>query len=235
MKILSYKIIDTNNISNTDTIKMYDIFRKYYDSVTLTQFVEDLSKKQYCIFLFNQNQTLVGFSSIEVYDDEFFEEKLKIIFSGDTIIEQEYWGSRILPYSFGYFAGKIKKDNPNIKLYWFLISKGHRTYRYLSSFAKSYFPSLYQNKTNKLEKTLNFLANNKFSKFYDSKTNLINFEKSSGQLDRIWESKTNNKYARFFLKSNPKYFQGIELACITELCLDNLRSTTLRGFKDGLS
>jgi hypothetical protein len=60
------------------------------------------------------------------------------LFSGDTIISHHHWGEQELAHAWCYFAGQIKRQCPELPLYWFLIVKGHRTYRYLPAFTRRF-------------------------------------------------------------------------------------------------
>ena len=50
-------------------------------------------------------------------------------------------GEQALVGAFCHFAGGLKARDREAPLFWFLISKGHRTYRYLSLFAHRYYPN----------------------------------------------------------------------------------------------
>ncbi len=49
-------------------------------------------------------------------------------FSGDTIIEKEYWGNRALTCAMYRYIVSFKLRYPLVPVYWILISKGFKTY-----------------------------------------------------------------------------------------------------------
>jgi hypothetical protein len=65
---------------------------------------------------------------------------MRILFSGDTIIMKEYWGSMALSLLFGELMIRLLKEYEDKEIYWMLISKGLRTYKYLPSFFLEYYP-----------------------------------------------------------------------------------------------
>jgi hypothetical protein len=88
-----------------------------------------------------------------------------------------------------------------------------------------------------LQHLLDKLASKKFGDYYDPKTGLIRFSQSRGHLRTNWADIRDNMLERpevkFFLQSNPRYAEGEELACITTLEKDNLRSIARRAFMEG--
>ena len=239
MKELKAEILKVDTLTSYTKKSMYKLFSNYYEKVSFSLFSKDLINKHYIIALYDLNQKIRGFSTIEICSFTYENETINAIFSGDTIINNKYWGNRALPYAFGYFAGKLKAINPNKKLFWFLIAKGHRTYRFLPAYAKSYFPNIEENNYLNLKEILVSLAKNKFPNNYNLEKNLIQYNESQGQLAIKWEGEKEktlkNKYSKYFYELNPNYQMGEELACIAELKKTNLKSTVLRGFTNGTS
>jgi hypothetical protein len=219
---------------------MYTLFAQYYDSTTPTMFQADLSEKSHVILL-HSGTRLCGFSTLLLIEP--LEENsgcaspYRVLFSGDTIIDRNYWGDQALAMEFCHFAGRIKAQKPTVPLYWLLISKGYRTYRYLHLFSKSYWPSFRSKSDQHLEPILIAIANRKFGSDFDPSSGLIRFAYSRGHLRQDWaavrEDLQNRAEIRFFLQRNPRYALGEELACITLLDESNLRSIARRAFANG--
>ena len=66
----------------------------------------------------------VGFSTILLRK----EGQARTIFSGDTVVHEDYWGSKILQKGFARFLARTKLKHPATKVYWMLMSKGFKTY-----------------------------------------------------------------------------------------------------------
>jgi hypothetical protein len=163
---------------------------------------------------------------------------VRAIYSGDTIIERSHWGTQALAFTWLRFAGTIKAQAPDRPLYWFLIVKGHRTYRYLSAFSIDFYPH-WQRPTPPLARAImQQLARQRFDAAYDSERGIVSFAQSRGHLRSIWAAVEPEEAARpdvaFFLRSNPGYTHGDELVCLTELSCSNLRPLARRVFAQGL-
>ena len=110
---------------------MYKVFERYYGKVTKDVFSSDLLKKDHVIILIDKkDQSIKGFSTILDYHFKLGEKKVKGVFSGDTIIEKEYWGGSALQKTFIGYMFKEKLKRPLTPLYWFLISNRYEAYYY---------------------------------------------------------------------------------------------------------
>jgi len=216
---------------------MFELFRQYYDAVSFSSFELDLMAKDHVLMLNDKAGQLRGFTSMALIDFEFHNHKQRAIFSGDTIVQHQYWGEKKLLLSWCRYAGQIKAQQPTVPLYWFLISKGVRTYQYLPLFSHHYIPSPSDNAPNHYQHVLQHLAKGKFAEAYQADSGLIIFPTSRGQLVDKWAelppSYRSRPEAQFFLKINPGYQQGHELACLTELCSENLIGMAKRSFDSG--
>jgi len=119
---------------------MYELYDRYYDATSRPLFEADLGNKDYVVMLRETSGALAGFSTLAVLEAEIAGRRLRAIYSGDTIIDHAHWGTQALAFTWIRFAGSIKAMEPDLPLYWFLIVKGHRTYRYLSAFSIRFYP-----------------------------------------------------------------------------------------------
>lgn len=232
MQKLKATVLDRNNLSAAEIAEMYQLFSEYYEGISLDLFENDLAEKTHVIVLRSVNR-LCGFSTLSLLETA----QYRTLFSGDTIIHHDYWGEQGLALAFCNFAGQVKVQQPQIPLYWFLISKGYRTYRYLHLFSKVYWPSIHQAAAPELKHLLDILAIKKFGTHFNPATGVIRFPQSRGHLKSNWACIRENMLERpevnFFLQRNPNFAEGEELACITLLDEDNLRSVARRAFVTG--
>lgn len=224
----------------TDRVRgdMYRLYAQFYDATDQNQFNNDLDGKTHTILMRDQSGVLQGFTSLARYWHNFQGMKCQIVYSGDTIVHQEFWGEQTLPETWIALTGQFKSEYPDQKLFWFLIVKGHRTYRYLSIFSKNYFPCHNRKTPTDTQQLINTLASARFGKFYKADTGLIQFPESRGHLKSELSTVPDNALKRadvsYFLKRNPGYGNGDELVCITELSLDNLSRRARVYFEKGL-
>ncbi len=119
---------------------MFELYQTYYAGTTRALFETDLREKHMAVILREPSGALAGFSTLAVLDAVVDGRRLRAIYSGDTIIHHDHWGTQALAFTWIRLAGTIKAWAPQLPLHWFLIVKGHRTYRYLSAFSVRFYP-----------------------------------------------------------------------------------------------
>ncbi len=223
-------------LNDADIARMYDLYAAYYDGTSFALFADDLAAKSHVIELTAEG-ALCGFSTLALLPFEHRGEANLALFSGDTIIEQSHWGEQALVAAFCRFAGQLRQRQAQ-PLYWLLISKGYRTYRYLSLFARDYYPQHGALTPPAMQERLSTLAQRMFGDAFDAATGVVRFPQSRGHLKPGWadvrDHLRTHDVVRFFLARNPGYAAGDELVCLTELAADNLRSFARRAFVEGL-
>lgn len=237
MPQLSARVVPRESVSGAGAAAMYALFERYYDSVSEAQFLADLAGKSHVIEL-SESGVLRGFSTIALLDFHCDGVARRAIFSGDTIIDHHYWGEQVLPLVFCEFAGSLYAAAPDKPLYWFLISKGHRTYRYLKLFAREYYPCAGSVTPPEIQRCMDTLARARFGEYYDEAHGVLRFPSSRGHLKPQWadvrETQRSRAEVRFFLERNPGYAAGDELVCLTRLIPGNLCSYARRAFEWGI-
>lgn len=231
---LHYELFAQEDVDFLSREIMYQIFENHYDEVSQFQFFEDLNKKQYIALIKSVNE-IVGFTTFQVSDMNSKKENYSIVFSGDTIIKKEHWGSQIMAKGWIKSVAHITKKEQNKTWYWFLISKGHRTYMYLPLFFEKYYPSLEPDREDNLFSLVDNCSKKMFGNYWNPKKGIIQFSKSMGQLKSdFWHmnKKKNNAHIDFFYKMNPDYNKGNELVCMAEISSNNLRSFIKRMFDE---
>ena len=224
-------------VRDDEVAAMYRLYAAYYDAVSHARFAADLAGKDYVIELVD-GPALRGFSTLALIDYASSAGPSSALFSGDTIIDRDYWGEQALSQAFCRFAGAVKAQRPRTPLFWFLITKGYRTYRYLAVFAREYFPNPHRATPAHIQAAIDQLAHMRFGAAYCAQRGLIRFAESRGHLKPQWaairESVRDRAEVRFFLERNPGYHMGEELCCVALLEADNLRSYARKAFLEGL-
>src|SRR5690554_906303 len=120
--------------------EMYDIFKAHYEHTDTETFVSDLSRKDGAILLFESGTgRIVGFSSVVTLPVG-ERGQGRGVFSGDTIVVPEYWGTRALHFAFMRYIIRQKLRKPLSPLFWLLISKGYKTYLLMANNFDRYYP-----------------------------------------------------------------------------------------------
>ena len=215
---------------------MYRLFARHYDCVDIAQFQADLRDKTWVLLLQDAaSQDVIGFSTMAVMEADVAGQRFKALFSGDTVIDRAYWGSQELVRVWCRFVGQLKRQHPE-KLYWFLISKGYRTYLFLPLYFWNFYPR-FDRPTPPLEwHLLNTLAAARFPHDFNPATGIIEFEESHGHLKpdlaAVEPHQLRNPHVKFFRERNPGYVRGHELVCMAELSAENMRRLAGRVLRD---
>lgn len=239
MESLFAQVVERNTLVDHDKQAMYNLYRQYYDASDFSMFSQDMDEKDYVILMRDHSGKLCGFSTLMLIRFEHDHIPRLALFSGDTVIHHEHWGTQTLSLAWCRLAGLIKSEHPDIPLYWFLIVKGYRTYRYLPLFAKRFYPTWRHETPPDVQSMMDHLANLKFSNHYIKDKGIIRFEQSRGHLSGQWadipDHIRNKPDVQYFLEKNSGYINGDELVCFTELTDSNLRSHALRAFKESIA
>ncbi len=243
-KIFSIKDIKDNNKIVED---MFLLMKKHYENVKKDKFLIDLYDKN-DVFLLFENGKLKGFSTIkkmeldigneEGVEGEAVKGKIAGFFSGDTIIEKGFsWGIEFQKEWIKYCLLESEKNMKNgIKTYWFLISKGIKTYMYLPTYFKNFCPKVDYVESEREKKIKDIYAEKIYGDRYNRKTGIVKNDGTNDFLREnvvvLSEKQLKNKNIQFFLERNPDYKKGDELVCLAQISFKNLTNLGKRVLKE---
>ena len=232
MRRLTSETIPTAALSAEMLRALFAIFEQHYRRVSFPQFLADLREKDAVILLRDAaTQTPRGFSTQQVLRLTHRGEPLRVLFSGDTIIDRAHWGEQELVRAWCRFAGQTRAAGPE-RLFWFLISKGYRTYLYLPIFFREFFPRHATPAPEFAQTLLHALGAQKFGAHYDAARGVASFPESRGHLDPaladIPVARRRDPDVAFFLEKNPGHARGDELLCLAEISAENMRGLARR-------
>lgn len=220
---------DIRDISVREIVRMHEIFVRYYDNADLATFLRDMSKKTGAFIVragTGESARIVGFSTVTHLDLEVGGRQARGIFSGDTIIEREYWGTRSLQRAFLAYILRQRLANPFRPLYWFLISKGYKTYLLLANNYPRYYPNP-DGAHPHLARVVSTYCRHLFPDAFDEPAMLLDFgddyQKLKGDVAGITDE-MRRRYPRiaFFETCNPSWERGTELPCVGEIAFSDL-------------
>ena len=220
-------MVPVDQLGEADVAEMFAIHAGLYEQVSERGFRADLAEKQWALVLRDDGDRIRGFTTILALDVEVHGEPLAVVFSGDTGIEPEFWGSQALARAWGRFMGERLRARPDLRLFWFLISKGYRTYLYLPLFFRAFYPRV-DTVTPPFERALiTTLGRLKYPRDFNPETGVVEFAESHGHLKAALAGtpphRREHAHVRFFLERNPGWRRGHELVCVAEIAPDNLR------------
>ena len=210
-----------------DRRAMYEIFSRHYDCISWEGFNRDLDEKSCVIVLRDSCGEICGFSTQKIMRAAVDGILVKAVFSGDTIVDRRSWGDQELGKAWCRYVAALYAEEPETRLFWFLISKGFRTYLYLPLFFHQFYPCWTAATPRFEQRVLHTLAFGKFGENYDLDSGLVTFPESQGQLKPefagIPARRLHHPHVRFFLERNPGYKFGTELACLAEISPCNMK------------
>lgn len=218
--VASFKKI--KHVSVPQLLEMHQVFIQYYHNAGLNNFVTDMGKKTGVIILQEKStDKIVGFSTWTELDIEQNGEKAIGIFSGDTVVEKQYWGNKELQKVFVKQLLKTKIKKPKTPVFWLLISKGYKTYLLLTNNFPKHYPSHEKNNI-KLEAVVDQYCQQLYPDAYNKENRLLdfgdNYQYLKDDVAEITEDMTEeNPEIRHFTKLNPSWQQGTELPCVGEV------------------
>ncbi|MEX2138994.1 MAG: hypothetical protein WD894_07015 [Pirellulales bacterium] len=212
--------------------EMFALYARHYDGVTFGQFEEDLAAKQWVIEVIDPaDGSLRGFSTQCVLNVSVAGRVVRALFSGDTIVDREFWGDPALSHVWGHLALSLIDKYHDEPLYWYLISKGYRTYRFLPVFFHEFYPRHDVPTPPAEAAVLHALGRSKFGDTYDDSKGIIRPRNPCQLRDGLGEitaARMRDPHVRFFLDSNPAHALGDELCCLAPLSRENFTAAAWR-------
>lgn len=219
------RLLPRTDLSKSQRVAMLALMQKHFVGVTAGPFERDLSEKNWVVLLEDGAGRVRGFTTLLLYTTTFHGSTVRVVYSGDTIVDREAWGSTALARTW-LAAVKGWLAECRTPLYWLLITSGFRTYRFLPVFWRRFWPRFEASMRPPL---LDALARERFGERFDAVTGLVRLEYPQvlrNGLKEIPPYRLTDPDVRFFADANPGYAQGDELVC---LCPLTGRNQTLAG------
>lgn len=236
------RLVDVADVPDSQLQQMYGIFERYYDNVSWPSFRKDFREKSRVILLFDRRTGLLqGFTTLKTFRSVVQGKEVAGLFSGDTVVEREYWGQPALRATF--FRAMVVTWWENLleskgrrPFYWFLISKGYKTYLLLTNNFHTHWPRYNVPMPDREREIMRTFAHSLYPGRVDERE-LKTFGRDPGrQVDRamvlpfdqgapclreevapIRHDLLTNPKIRFFQIANPGWEDGHELCCLAPI------------------
>lgn len=225
------RAVSKDQLTAGDQDRMFSLLKQHFQGVERKVFNSDLDKKNWVILIENNKGSLVGFSTIHLYQTAYQGETISVVYSGDTIMDRSAWSSFCLPRAWIRTIKDISHQHDAERLVWLLITSGFRTYRFLPVFWREYYPRYDKCTPSDVDALINFLAHERFGDQYDENLGIVRFDhphKLITDLAIVPQGKTSDPHIAYFNHMNPGHIQGDELVCFTEISDDNLSAAGRR-------
>ena len=221
---IQFDLVRRNDLSPAQKRAMFELLEQHFEGVSAELFARDLAEKDLALVL-TRGERLVGFSTLQAYRTSFEGAPMNVIYSGDTIVTPEAWGTTALPRAWVAGVETLRATLPPGRCFWLLLTSGYRTYRFLPVFWREYFPRCDRPTEPDKQRLLQHLAQQRFNGQFDCQAGVVRFsnpQRLRTGLQRISEGRERDPHVSFFLARNPGHVNGDELVCLTELCPENL-------------
>jgi hypothetical protein len=228
------QLVRSADVTASQREEMFALMESYYEHADRATFDADLEEKDWVIQIFDEDTNkLKGFSTQILLHLQVCGRSVRALFSGDTIIDRDARGQRNLFQVSGWFLRSLMSRHADDDLYWFLISKGYKTYRFLPLFFHEFYPRYDMPTPPRFAAVIDALAGHKFPGAYDSRAGIVRAGSCSCRLRPgaadITPDRLNDPHVRFFAERNPRHSAGDELCCIAPLTLGNFTPAAYRA------
>jgi hypothetical protein len=221
MAKVTSQVVSVSALEGSVRQEMIQLMEAHYDGVSHATFFQDLADKDH-VFLFHSQGRLIGFSTILCRACPGIP-RATILFSGDTVIDQAFWGRSFLQITFGRYVLEQKLKRPWQPLYWMLISKGYKTYLMMRRNYPWSFPQPGKEMPPRERQAMVRFYGDRFGTEFDPTTGLIRHSSGNYAVKEEWaeppQELLSDPDLAHFVARNPDCREGVELACIAEIRL----------------
>ena len=223
-------------VTREERDEMYALLQAYFIGTERARFEADLREKESVFLLRDMSSGRIkGFSTLMRLTASIEGREILAFFSGDTIVDREYWGETVLSRIWGLTvfaeADRILGADPATVIYWFLICSGYKTWRFLPVFFREYYPNPTTATPDHVRRTLDALGSTKFGDQYLPESGIVRFRDVTPLRDgvaNLTDERLRDPHVAFFARMNPGHADGDELACLAEISRANLTRAAQR-------
>lgn len=201
---------------------MWALYRHYYDRVDEQRFFDDLDAKDDVVLVRDGLGGVQGFTTLASYRHVVDGASYPIVFSGDTVIATPYQGQSALQRAFVRYvmAAVVRAREP---VYWFLISKGYKTYLLMSRNFLEYWPRHDHPTPPHARALIGSLARARFGDAFVEGSGIVRFDPPGPRLEDgaapLDPREAHRPDIQFFQMHNPGWVNGDELCCVGKVDL----------------
>lgn len=216
---LNGEVIRIGDVPPAELEAMFRLMEAHYENVEWDVFRRDFASKDFCVALRDQAGILRGFSTQKLLAVEAEGKPVRGVFSGDTIIHRDYWGS---PALFTAFARHFFRYAEEVGgLYWFLICKGYKTYRILPTFWTEFYPRRDRETPLWERAVIDAYASRLYPGEYNPAAGVVEYRGVKDRLKPgvadVSRRELKNPDIAWFVKANPGWGRGNDLCCLARL------------------
>ena len=126
--------------------------------------------------------------------------------------------------AFGRYLMRLKLRYPLTPVYWFLISKGYKTYLLMTNNFPVHFPRYDLATPADYQTVMDCFYRERFGARYEAREGVVRFEDEKAtsvreQVAEITDDLRQDPKVEYFVARNPDWRDGVELACVAKVTL----------------
>ena len=218
----STRVVHMSDLTAADVDAMYSLFEAYYQGTCRERFERDLERKEQVIVLTEPHSgAIVGFSTVRLLEPSELGERCRVIYSGDTVVAEPYWGSKALQRGFTQVLFRQRFRDPLTPLYWLLTTKGYRTYLLMTNYFPESYPRWERPTPRKVEALRRRIGRLRYGEDFDPERGVVVYKDPRDRLQsgvcHISQRDLRNAHIRHFVELNPNHAEGEELVCLARI------------------
>jgi hypothetical protein len=215
------RVVAVAALTAADCDAMFALFDRYYVDVTRARFDADLAAKDHVIALRDASGAWVGFSTLAAVSVEVDGVVHRGVFSGDTVVDEAHWGDGALGRAFLGYLLRARLRHPFQPLWWFLISKGYKTYLLMANNFPEHWPRPEVPTPASVEALRAAFASRWFGAAWRPAEGVVRHDAPAGRVRAGGAVPDDAARARprvaFFEANNPGWAAGDELVCVASM------------------
>lgn len=236
------RLIERAALAEAQRRAMLALLQRHFLGTSRNVFDRDLAAKDYALLLEDARGEIRGFTTFALRRTHWLGERLRLVCSGDTIVDGSARGGFALAAGWIDSVRRLREElgEDGERWLWLLICSGTRTYRFLPVFFRRFWPRHDQPTPSAARALLDELASSVYGESFDAETGIVRLPHPQPlRPELLADAAANGRceaedpHARFFLERNPGHARGDELACWTDLSDDNLTAAGLRMVRAG--
>jgi hypothetical protein len=223
MRHLTASTVPVGSVDASTRDALFALYEAYYEAVDRVRFLADFEAKDDVILLRDRDtREPRGFSTLKRMTVRHGGRVHHGVYSGDTVVDHAYWGQTALGHAFLRYLLVERARRPFSPLWWFLISKGYKTYLMMANNFAEHWPRHEEPTPPEAKAVMDGFATQAFGDRYAPSQGLVRFDVSQGHLRAgvaaIDEDLLRrNPRVRFFQERNPGWTGGDELVCVARM------------------
>ena len=205
---------------------------RHFLGVTREVFERDLAEKNHAIVLRDASGALRGFTTLAIERTEHAGEALRVVYSGDTIVDVGARNGFALASAWITAVRVLCPPSDGTRVLWLLICSSIRTYRFLPVFFREFVPQAGSDAPARALATMHALAARRYGAAFDPAAGIVRL--SDPQPVRPGRQACDEgPDVEWFATRNPGHLHGDELVCLCDLGDDNLTAAGRRMVRSG--